>query len=213
MPRTSSPQEFTLDSFRNARRTLVKIARDQEGIRMIVQKESIRRNDFPYSAFFLTGFGRFIGADRGRQMRSLDAGLVGCLRFVACKSKRITMRTRWCVPYLLSRELRFRPIEYSMRATSYRCMRAANQIFLSVNVHARGRRHRNRISRTGSNRTERSDKGQITETAAWSRHKGYLIYASFSGSRYQNAGHAIPFSARRYTRKSLGRCIMQNRAH
>lgn len=164
-----------------------------EGIQTVaVEKESIR-TIYRKSASSLTGIGRFIGADRERQMRSLEAGLVVCLRFVACKSKRITMRTRWCVPYLLSRELRFRPIEYSMRATSYRCMRAANQIFLSVNVHARGRRRRNRISRTGSSRTERSDKGQITEAAAaaaWSRRKGYLIYASCSSSRCQDAGRA-----------------------
>lgn len=64
-----------------------------EGIQA-VERESIRRTIFRKSAFFLTGIGRFIGADRGRQMRSLEAGLVVCLRFVACKSKRITMRTR-----------------------------------------------------------------------------------------------------------------------
>lgn len=47
------------------------------------------RCDFPYSAFSLTDIGRFITEDRGKQLRSWPP----CLHFVACKSKRITMRT------------------------------------------------------------------------------------------------------------------------
>jgi len=81
-----------------------------------IQTESIRR-DFPYSAFSLTGIGRFIKVDRGKQMRSLEAG-----RYV-CALLRVKVNVLPCVHvdaclifYLES--FASGPIEYSMRTTS-----------------------------------------------------------------------------------------------
>jgi len=85
-------------------------------------------------------------------MRSLEAGRYVCA-LLHLKVSGITMRTRRCVPYLLSREIRFRSDRiFNENDIVYRYMRVANQIFLSVNVHARGQRGHNRISRTRNSR-------------------------------------------------------------
>lgn len=111
-----------------------------------IQTESIRRDfPYPYSAFSLTGIGRFIGADRGKQMRSLEVGRYACALLHVKINVLPCVHADACLIFYLE-SFASGPIEYSTKATSYRCMRAANQIFLSVNVHARGQRGYNQIS-------------------------------------------------------------------
>lgn len=123
-------------------------------------------------------------------MRSLEVGRFACALLHVKINVLSCVHADACLIFYLE-SFASGPIEYSTKATSYRCMRAANQIFLSVNVHARGQRGYNQISWTGNNRAERrSDRGQITEAAERSRRKGYLIYARRSGPRCQDAGRA-----------------------
>lgn len=177
------------------------------------QTESIRR-DFPYSYSALTG-DRMIyrGGSGGTNARSLEVRRYVCALSYVKVNVLPCVHVDACLIFYLE-SLTSGPMEYSTRATSYRCMRAANQIFLSVNVHARGQRGHNRISRTGNSRVER--RSEVKSRRPRGAVKAYGIFDLRQTSRRSEVSGcwtALPFSTQRYTRKSLGRCIMQNRAH
>lgn len=131
-----------------------------------VQTESIRR-DFSVSVQYLfPNWYRTI-----YQSESLGGNKCGAWKLAALLHVKVNVlpcvHADACLIFYLE-SFASGPIEYSTRATSYRCMRAANQILLSVSVHARAATGgHNRISRLGnSTAAERSDKGQITKAPA-----------------------------------------------